>query len=200
MSANLLLPEDLAPPALPSPALARWQPLRLGLVDLFYYDSEEFWFKDGHLLLRGNNGTGKSKVLSLTMPLLFDARLKPSRVEPDGDGTKKMAWNLLLGSMDRRIGYTWIEFGRKDADGTTHFLTLGAGLSAVATRPRVDSWFFIMEGVGEGPRVNQDLWLTNKERVVLTRAKLEEQILGRGHVFDTGEAVVAYLLSDLLRS
>ena len=49
-------------PALPEPALARWQPLRLGLVELFHYDSEEFWFHDGHLLLRGNNGTGKSKV------------------------------------------------------------------------------------------------------------------------------------------
>ena len=57
---------DHQPPALPLPALARWQPLRLGLVELFHYDSEEFWFRDGHLLLRGNNGTGKSKVLSLT--------------------------------------------------------------------------------------------------------------------------------------
>ncbi|MGY4422023.1 hypothetical protein ACVWY2_004472 [Bradyrhizobium sp. JR6.1] len=41
------------------PTRERWQPLRLGLVDLFHYDSEEFWFRDGHLLLRGNNGTGK---------------------------------------------------------------------------------------------------------------------------------------------
>ena len=51
-------------PSLPVPALSRWQPLRLGLVELFHYDSEEFWFRDGHLLLKGNNGTGKSKVLS----------------------------------------------------------------------------------------------------------------------------------------
>ncbi len=56
-------------PALPIPTRQRWQPLRLGLVELFHYDSEEFWFRDGHLLLRGNNGTGKSKVLSLTLPL-----------------------------------------------------------------------------------------------------------------------------------
>ena len=33
--------------ALPQPALSRWQPLRLGLVELFRYDSEEFWFRDG---------------------------------------------------------------------------------------------------------------------------------------------------------
>ena len=41
-------------PPLPLPKLARWQPLRLGLVELYHYDSEEFWFHDGHLLLRGN--------------------------------------------------------------------------------------------------------------------------------------------------
>ena len=63
-------------PALPTPTRQRWQPLRLGLVELFHYDSEEFWFRDGHLLLRGNNGTGKSKVLSLTLPFLLDAQLK----------------------------------------------------------------------------------------------------------------------------
>jgi hypothetical protein len=75
------------------------------LVELFHYDSEEFWFRDGHLLLRGNNGTGKSKVLSLTLPFLLDAQLKSSRIEPDGDPGKKMAWNLLLGRHDRRMGY-----------------------------------------------------------------------------------------------
>jgi hypothetical protein len=98
---------------LPMPTTRRWKPLRLGLVALFHYDSEEFWFNDGHLLLRGNNGTGKSKVLSLTMPFLLDANLKSSRIEPDGDGGKKMSWNLLMGNAyDRRIGYAWIEFGR----------------------------------------------------------------------------------------
>jgi hypothetical protein len=93
-----LLPEARTQPDLPVPVLSRWQPLRIGLVELFRYDVEEFWFRDGHLLLRGNNGTGKSKVLALTLPFLFDARLSPSRIEPDGDNGKRMAWNLLLGS------------------------------------------------------------------------------------------------------
>ena len=76
-----------ARPALPTPTptRTRWQPLCLGLVDLFHYDAEEFWFRDGHLLLRGNNGTGKSKVLALTLPFLFDAQLNASRIEPDSD-------------------------------------------------------------------------------------------------------------------
>ena len=178
-------------PALPEPQRERWQPLRLGLVELFHYDSEEFWFRDGHLLLRGNNGTGKSKVLSLTLPFLFDAQLRPSRIEPDADNGKRMSWNLLMGSYPRRIGYTWIEFGRVDADGRKHYLTLGAGMSAVAGKTAVDSWFFLMEGgAGHDPRIGQELWLTNDNRVVLTRERLREAIegQGRGQVFDTAQS------------
>lgn len=172
-------------PALPMPTQQRWQPLRLGLVELFHYDSEEFWFRDGHLLLRGNNGTGKSKVLSLTLPFLLDAQLKSSRIEPDGDGSKKMAWNLLMNSYDRRIGYAWIEFGRVAEDGTPRFLSLGAGLSATAARAQIDSWFFLLEHADSAPRINQDLWLTSPQRVVLTKERLRDALEGRGKVFDT---------------
>ena len=175
-------------PALPIPTRLRWQPLRLGLVELFHYDSEEFWFRDGHLLLRGNNGTGKSKVLSLTLPFLLDAQLKPSRLEPDGDNGKKMAWNLLMNSYDRRIGYAWIEFGRLSDDGTPHYLTLGAGLSAVAARPQVDSWFFVLEDADGAPRLNQDLWLMSDQRVVLTKERLRDALQGRGQVFETSSS------------
>ena len=173
-----------ARPTLPVPNLARWQPLRLGLVELFHYDSEEFWFRDGHLLLRGNNGTGKSKVLSLTLPFLFDGQLKSSRIEPDGDPGKKMAWNLLLGRHDRRMGYTWIEFGRVGEDAEPQYLTLGCGLHAVAARPQVDSWFFVLEQ----QRIGHDVWLTSPQRVVLTRERLKEAIQAQGQVFDTAVA------------
>jgi uncharacterized protein (TIGR02680 family) len=175
-------------PVLPVPKLARWQPLRLGLVELYHYDSEEFWFRDGHLLLRGNNGTGKSKVLSLTLPFLLDAQLKPSRIEPDGDAGKKMGWNLLMGTHPRRMGYAWLELGRIADDGVAHYLTLGAGLSAVEGKSQVDCWFFIVEGAPDAPRVNQDIWLTSEQRVVLTLPHLREKLQGRGHVFDTARS------------
>jgi uncharacterized protein (TIGR02680 family) len=187
MSAKPSTPPAL-PPALPQPTRERWQPLRLGVVEVFHYDSEEFWFRDGHLLLRGNNGTGKSKVLSLTLPFLFDAQLRPSRIEPDGDAGKRMAWNLLMNSYQRRIGYTWIEFGRRLADGSARYLTLGAGLSAVDGKPQVDSWYFILDGGDNqaGVRIGQDLWLTSAQRVVLTRDRLRERIEdpGWGQVFE----------------
>jgi hypothetical protein len=181
-------------PALPQPGRERWQPLRLGLVELFLYDSEEFWFRDGHLLLRGNNGTGKSKVLSLTLPFLFDAQLRPSRIEPDGDSGKKMAWNLLVGGYQRRTGYTWIEFGRRAADGSTRYLTLGAGLSAVAGRTQVESWFFMLDDA----RIGQDLWLTGDQRVVLTRERLREAIAGRGQVFENNATAYRRAIDERL--
>jgi uncharacterized protein (TIGR02680 family) len=171
--------------ALPTPTRERWQPLRLGLVELYHYDSEEFWFHDGHLLLRGNNGTGKSKVLSLTLPFLFDAQLKSSRIEPDGDSSKRMAWNLLMNSHDRRNGYAWIEFGRIGDDGAPRYLSLGAGLSASAARPQVDSWFFLLESADGAARINQDLWLTGEQRIVLTRERLRNALEGRGQVFES---------------
>ncbi len=167
---------------LPAPSSERWKPLRAGLVDMFYYDAEEFWFHDGRLLLRGNNGTGKSKVLALTLPFLLDGELAPHRVEPDGDRQKKMEWNLLLGGKHphpERLGYTWLEFGRRAADGTAEFRTIGCGLKAVAGRGIARHWFFLTTR-----RVGDDLHLLPSSRVPLTREKLREEIDGHGLVYD----------------
>jgi uncharacterized protein (TIGR02680 family) len=167
---------------LPAPSSERWKPLRAGLIDMFYYDAEEFWFHDGRLLLRGNNGTGKSKVLALTLPFLLDGELAPHRVEPDGDRQKKMEWNLLLGGKHpnpERLGYTWLEFGRLADDGTAEFRTIGCGLKAVAGRGVARHWFFVTT-----QRVGENLNLLPASRVPLTREKLREELDSRGLVYD----------------
>jgi uncharacterized protein (TIGR02680 family) len=169
---------------LPAPTRTRWQPLRIGLVELFHYDVEEFWFRDGHLLLRGNNGTGKSKVLSLTLPFLLDANLASARVEPDGERSKRMEWNLLMnGRYERRTGYSWIEFGRIDESGAPITLTIGCGLRAVAGRPGADPWYFITD-----QRIGSDLWLTTPEQTALSKERLIEAIGTHGQVFPTAQA------------
>jgi uncharacterized protein (TIGR02680 family) len=167
---------------LPAPSSERWKPLRAGLVDMYCYDAEEFWFHDGRLLLRGNNGTGKSKVLALTLPFLLDGELAPHRVEPDGDRQKKMEWNLLLGGKHpnpERLGYTWLEFGRRAVDGATEFRTIGCGLKAVGGRGIARHWFFVTT-----QRVGEDLHLLPASRVPLTREKLREEIDEHGLVYD----------------
>lgn len=170
-------------PGLPVPATTRWQPLRTGLVDIFHYDCQEFWFRDGRLLLRGNNGTGKSKVLALTLPFLLDGDLSPSRVEPDGDREKKMEWNLLLGGKyDERLGYTWLEFGRVAEDGERLYLTAGCGLRAVQGRGIADRWFFVTS-----QRLGQDLFLIGRSGTALTRDRLAEAIGSSGQVTQRAE-------------
>ncbi len=171
---------------LPQPERERWQPLRAGLVDVFYYDQEEFRFRDGRLLLRGNNGTGKSKVLALTLPFLLDGELSPHRVEPDADPKKRMDWNLLLGGEhpnDERLGYTWLELGRLDADGNTLFCTLGCGLKAVSGRGIASHWFFLSD-----QRVGEELALVDGARIALTRERLEEALGACGVVHRTARA------------
>src|SRR5205809_5060444 len=82
--------------SLPFPSRQRWQPLRSGLVNLYRYDREEFHYEEGRLLLRGNNGTGKSRVLALQLPFLLDGEVNAQRLEPDADPSKRIEWNLLM--------------------------------------------------------------------------------------------------------
>ncbi|TWG06319.1 uncharacterized protein (TIGR02680 family) [Streptomyces brevispora] len=177
--------------ALPEPLRTRWQPLRIGLVDLFHYDVEEFHFRDGRLLLRGNNGTGKSKVLALTLPFLLDGDLSPRRVEPDGDPGKRMEWNLLLGGEHphtERLGYTWIEFGRLDAtSGESHFRTLLCGLKAVSGRGIARHWYAVTgQRVQHGPDTPAEgfLSLVDATGTALSRDRLVEAVTGHGMVYD----------------
>lgn len=178
-------------PVPPAPGRARWQPLRIGLVDLFHYDVEEFHFRDGRLLLRGNNGTGKSKVLALTLPFLLDGDLGSRRVEPDGDPGKRMEWNLLLGGEHphpERLGYTWIEFGRVDeTSAEQHFRTLLCGLKAVSGRGIARHWYAVTslrvdhraEAAGDGT-----LRLLDSTGTALSRDRLAEAVTGHGMVYD----------------
>lgn len=171
--------------ALPAPRTERWQPLRLGLVDLFHYDDEQFWFHDGRLLLRGNNGTGKSKVLALTLPFLLDGSVAARRVEPDADPKKRMEWNLLLGGAHpsaERTGYAWVEFGRLAGDGTPQFTTLGIGLKAASGRGMTGTWYFTTT------RRIGDLRLVDESRTVLSKERLRDAIGTSGTFHTTQEA------------
>ncbi len=172
--------------AVPLPAAShpnRWQPVRCGLLNIYRYDYEEFRFEQGRLLLRGDNGTGKSRVLALQLPFLLDGDVSPARVEPDGDPAKRIEWHLLMGRWPDRTGYTWIEFGRKNPDGTEEFQTLGCGMRAVAGHSGLHSrWFFVTR-----QRVGQDLFLQNNEQRPLGRDRLEQALGKLGSVYASGE-------------
>ncbi len=161
---------------LPEPSRERWQPLRCGLLNLYKYDDQTFVFEGGRLLFRGNNGTGKSRALALTLPFLLDGEISSHRLEPDADPNKKMEWNLLMGKRDERTGYSWLEFGRKLPDGTCEYVTLGCGLRASEGR-QLQRWFFITP-----LRIGRDLHLA-KNRTPHIEATLEHVLGGNGEMF-----------------
>ena len=172
---------------LPYPRRKRWQPLRSGFVNLYRYDREEFHYENGRLLLRGNNGTGKSRVLALQLPFLFDGEVYPQRMEPDADPSKRVEWNLLMDRYPDRTGYSWIEFGRlsenteNDEQGPIEqYITLGCGLSAVEGQAGARLWFFIT-----AQRIGKDLELVTDSQQVLGKDRLREKIGSAGQVYET---------------
>ncbi|MEX0652533.1 MAG: TIGR02680 family protein [Phycisphaeraceae bacterium] len=179
---SALTPEP-QPTALPAATSRRWRPVRAGLLNIYRYDEQAFHFEQGRLLLRGNNGTGKSRVLAMQLPFLFDAEVLPHRVEPDGDAAKRIEWNLLMDRYPDRLGYTWLEFGRQDNDGQEHYLTLGIALHAVSGRGAPQRWHFITS-----LRVGRDLNLRNDRNLPLSQTALTEAIGDAGRVYDKSQA------------
>ncbi len=183
MTVDMTSGNGASAPVLPVAESRRWQPIRGGLLNLYRYDHEEFRYEQGRLLLRGDNGTGKSRVLALQLPFLLDGEVAPHRLEPDGDPAKRIEWNLLLGKHQDRLGYTWLEFGRRDDDGRRRYVTLGAGLRAVEGRGLVGKWFFVTSR-----RIGEDLFLQSAAGPALTRERLAEAIGDRGEIFTSASA------------
>ena len=78
---------------------SKWQIHRIGLIDFWYYDDEEFYFLDGRLLLRGANGSGKSVTMQSFIPLLLDGNKSPARLDPFGTNARQIG-NYLLEDND----------------------------------------------------------------------------------------------------
>src|SRR6266536_5492883 len=60
----------------------RFAPTRAGVINLWDYRDEEFVFADGRLVLRGPNGSGKTKALEVLFPFVLDGRIDPRRLNP----------------------------------------------------------------------------------------------------------------------
>lgn len=176
--------------ALPVPVRERWQPLRAGLMNVFLFEDERFPFADGRLLLRGTNGTGKSRVLAMTLPLLLDGSFKATRVEPDRDHNRQVSWNILMDEQESATGYSWLEFGRLagDASGDNgsevspdQYLTIGCGMRAKRGQS-IKPWFFITQR-----RVDDSLVLKSTDGIPLTQRQLAEELGACGQVYDVSQ-------------
>ncbi len=142
---------------LPPAAAGRMRPLRAGILNIWEYDNQEFWFADGRLILRGQNTAGKSKALELLLPFVLDGDIRSERLDPFGSRSKTMYWNLVEFSEERSsaIGYCWVEFGHADAEATERYVTCIVGMrTARSAGKRVDVWWAVTPA-----RVGRDLEL-----------------------------------------
>ena len=169
---------------------SRWQANKIGLINFWYYDEQEFPFVKGRMLLRGSNGSGKSVTMQSVVPLLLDGNMSPERLDPFGSRDRKMSSYLLEedDGRDERTGYLYLEFKRSESD---TYLTIGMGIRARRGKP-LDKWYF---GLSDGRRIGKDFFLYKQtdEKVTLSRKELENRIQGGGQVFDRQAEYMDYV-------
>ncbi|WP_302999306.1 TIGR02680 family protein [Thomasclavelia spiroformis] len=152
-------------------SVSRWKMNRLGLVDFWCYEDDEFDFENGHMLLRGSNGSGKSVTMQSMIPLLLDGNRSSERLDPFGTRSRKMDTYLIdeNSERDERIGYLYLEFKRLASD---VYKTIGMGIRARKNKP-LETWYFVIE---DNRRVNIDFKLM-ENHFTLTKKQLEN-VLG----------------------
>ena len=130
----------------------RFRPSRAGVVNVWDYVDEEFVFADGRLVLRGHNGSGKTKALEVLFPFVLDGYTDARRLDPFSGQNRTMKSNLLYRGDESAYGYVWMEFARTtDGDpdtgdaGTTETVTLVIGLRAHRHRDGVSPSFFVTD-------------------------------------------------------
>lgn len=160
----------------------KWQINKVGLIDFWYYDEEEFEFADGRMLLRGANGSGKSVTMQSFIPLLLDGNMRPERLDPFGSRARKME-NYLLEEGDEReerTGYLYMEFKRQESE---EYLTLGLGIRARKNK-KLESWYFC---ITDNRRVGADIYLYKDldNKITCSKVELKNRIGEGGRVMET---------------
>ncbi len=130
---------------------SRFKMNRMGFVNFWLYDEEIFTFEDGKLLLRGQNGSGKSITTQSFIPFILDGDRTPSRLDPFGSSDRKMEY-YFLGEEGREesTGYLFLEFRKED---TEQYRTIGIGQRARRGAPMA-FWGFVLT---DGRRIGYDV-------------------------------------------
>ncbi|MDX2819985.1 TIGR02680 family protein [Streptomyces ipomoeae] len=147
---------------------ARFVPTRAGIINLWDYRDEEFSFAGGWLVLRGPNGSGKTKALEVLFPFVLDGRIDPKRLNPFAAEDRTMKSNLLFRGQDSALGYVWIEFTHRE---TGQAVTCGIGLHAQRHRDTPARWHFVADG-----RVGEDFSLLTHDDRPMTRKQLAAEL------------------------
>ncbi len=155
----------------------RWHMNRMGFVNFWLYDEETFSFADGKLLLRGQNGSGKSITTQSFIPFILDGDRTPSRLDPFGSSDRRMEYYFLGdGEKEEATGYLFLEFQKGK-----RYRTIGIGQQAKKGKP-MGFWGFVLL---DGRRIGYDFQLYREAgglKLACTRQELKK-LLGDENPF-----------------
>ncbi|GGO06970.1 TIGR02680 family protein [Microbispora bryophytorum] len=155
-----------------TPPSDRFQPSRAGVINVWDYVDEEFAFADGRLVLRGHNGSGKTKALEVLFPFILDGVADARRLDPFSGENRTMKSNLLYRGQEAEYGYVWMEFARREIGAepaaTDETVTLVIGIRAHRHRDGVRTSFFVT-----GKRLGVDFGLLAPDSRPLTERQLK---------------------------
>lgn len=154
--------------------MSRWKMNKLGFLNFWLYDQEEFSLQDGHILLRGNNAAGKSITTQSFVPFILDGDRRPERLDPFGSRDRKMEF-YLLGDNEREesTGYLYLEFRKPE---TEEYRTIGVGMRAQQGKG-IDFWgFCLRDGRRIGPNGLVLYEKMDSQNLPLSKQKLRKLI------------------------
>jgi uncharacterized protein (TIGR02680 family) len=144
----------------------RWRLSRAGIVNVWHYLDNEFDLSGGRMILRGTNGSGKSRALEMLLPFLLDA----DRRRMDATGAARVSLDELMRTgaqgQANRTGYLWLELSRPGG-----YLTIGALVRHSQSASSTKVWYFTTP-----LRVGDGLELMSGAREPLSRDALTELI------------------------
>jgi uncharacterized protein (TIGR02680 family) len=144
----------------------RWRLSRAGIVNVWFYLDNEFDLSGGRMILRGTNGSGKSRALEMLLPFLLDA----DRRRMDATGAARVSLDELMRTgaqgQSNRTGYLWLELTRPG-----EYLTVGALVRHSQSASATKVWYFTTP-----LRVGDGLHLMSASREPLSRDALTELI------------------------
>ncbi len=170
----------------------RWKMNRIGFVNFWLYDEEVFEFYDGKLLLRGQNGSGKSITTQSFIPFVLDGDRTPSRLDPFGSSDRRMEYYFLgEEGKEEATGYLFLEFKKEH---TEEYRTIGIGQRAKRGKP-MDFWGFL---ILDGRRIGYDCQLykeTGSTRIPYDKREMKA-LLGERNLFTDSQSEYKKLVNQ----
>jgi uncharacterized protein (TIGR02680 family) len=164
----------------------RWRLSRAGIVNVWHYLDNEFDLSGGRMILRGTNGSGKSRALEMLLPFLLDA----DRRRMDATGAARVSLDELMRTgaegQVNRTGYLWLELSRPGG-----FATIGALIRHSQSASSTKVWYFVTP-----LRVGDELELMSAAREPLSREALTE-LIGADRITESANAHKARVRAEV---